>query len=292
MNKKSLAVLICAVTVITTSCLKKQDLHNEDLGPAIASIEVTKALGTAFGSYDYNEIKPKEFTSLLLTQKIQDSVTQSIEQQGITVENSVNAVDKLELDLIVQDELYSNGQTSQSTRKWPIVINKSSDSTAQEVGRMSLDRTAHTLSDAQSPMLTFLMFEVLAFGSCFNEGKYPETCHQLKTTNIQYKVPLAAANQHNCPDILNCYIPAKQVEFDIVRKYQLDQDGNPKRTHYTVVLSPQVPFLSRVLQLCSRSVYEISNSNQRILADICYSVNNYAAGTNTPAAAAATTATQ
>lgn len=285
MKKSDLGLLFCSLALAFPSCLKKQDLHNEDLGPAVAAIEVTKALGQGFGSYDFNEIKKNEFTSLLLTQKIQDSVTQSIEQQGITVETAMNSVDKLELDLIVQDEIYSNGQTSQSTRKWPIVINKSSQSTAEEVGRMALERTAHTMSDAQSPMLTFLMFETLAFGSCFDEGKYPETCHQLKSFDIRFKVPLAAANQHNCVDIMNCYIPAKQVEFDIVRKYQLDQDGNPKRTHYTVLLSPSVPFLSRVLQLCSRSVYEITNSNQKILADICYSVNNYAAGTPTAATA-------
>lgn len=288
MNKKLLALLIWTAVVALPSCLKKQDLHSEDLGPAVAAIEVTRALGQGFGSFDFNEIKPNEFTSLLLTQKIQDSVTQSIEQQGITVENSVNAVDKLELDLIVQDEIYSNGQTSQSTRKWPIVINKSEQSTAQEVRRMGLDRSAHTMSDAQSPMLTFLMFETLAFGSCFDEGKYPETCHRLKIMDIQYKVPLAAANQHGCADLTNCYIAAKQVEFDVIRKYQTDQDGNPKRTHYTVVLSPLVPFLSRVLQLCSRSVYEITNSNQKILADICYSVKNYAAGTTAPPAALST----
>lgn len=254
------------------SCLKKQNLNDEDLGPAINPIEVTKALGQAFGSYDYNEIKKNEFTSLILSQKIQDSVTQNIEQQGITVENVVNSLDKLTLDLIVEDQIYSNGQTSQTTRKWPIEIKKAS--AANNTSRSLF----HSLSDAQSPMLTFLMFESLAFGSCYNEGKYPETCHQLKISDIQFKVPLAAAHQQNCSDLTNCIIPAKKVEFDIVRKYQTDQDGKPKRTHYTVLLSPNVPFLSRVLQLCSRSIYEITNSNQKILADICYSVNNYAAG--------------
>ena len=64
----------------------------------------------------------------------------------------------------------------------------------------------------------------------------------------------------------------------MIRNYELDKDGKPKRTHYTLLLSKSVPFLSRVLQFCSRSLYEITNSNQKILADLCYNVNNYASG--------------
>ncbi len=271
--KSTIAFCFFCITVFTTSsCLKKQNLDDEDLGPAINAIEVTKVLGQGFGTYDYNDIKKNEFTSILLSQKIQDSVTQNIEQQGITVENAANLIDKLNLDLIVEDQIYANGQTTQSTRKWPLSIKKATSEAVSAAGDIT------TQSDAQSPMLTFLMFESLAFGSCFDEGKYPETCHRLQVLDFQFKVPIAAASQHGCADVMSCFIPAKKVEFDIVRKYVTDKDGKPKRTHYTVVLSSKVPFLSRVLQLCSRSIYEITNSNQKILADICYSVNNYAAG--------------
>lgn len=286
MKCKLLFLIFFLSLFTTTSCLKKQNLDEEDLGPALKPLEVTKALGQAFGSYNYNDIKKNEFTSLMLSQKIQDSLVQNIEQQGIAVDAVANSLEKLDLDLIVQDQTYSNGQTSQSTRKWPITIKKASAATA------SIENLIHEASDAQSPMLTFLMFESLAFGSCYDSGDFPETCHQLKVSDIQFKVPIAAANQHNCVDSTNCFINARKIEFDIIRKYQKDKDGKPKRTHYTVILSPEVPFLSRVLQLCSRSIYEISNSNQKILADICYSVNNYAAGQNpTPAPTPAPTPT-
>lgn len=272
---KCVIVFVVAILLVTASCLKKQNLDDDNLGPAINPLEVTKALGAGFGSYDYNEIKKNEFTSIILSQRLQDSLVQNIEQQGITVEASINSLDKLDLDLIVEDQIFSNGQSSQSsTRKWPIEIKKGT----------AAANAVKQRSGAQSPLLTFLMFDTLAFGSCVNSGTYPETCHQLKSTTIQYKVPLAAANQHNCSDIMNCYIPAKKIEFDIVRKYQKDQEGKPKRTHYTLVLSPEVPFLSRVLQLCSRGIYEITSSNQKILADICYTVNNYAAGQTPPPA--------
>ena len=273
---KNIVILLifCLSLMTITSCLKKQNLDDEDLGPAVQPLEVTKALGQAFGKYNYTDIKKNEFTSLMLSRRFQDSLVQNVEQQGITVDNVANSLEKLDLDLIVEDQTYSNGQTSQSTVKWPISIKKSDGANAAAEGSI------HTASDAKLPILTFLMFESLAFGSCYDSGNFPETCHQLKVSDFQFKVPIAAANQHNCADSTNCFINARKVELDIVRKYQKDKDGKPNRTHYTVVISPEVPFLSRILQLCSRGIYDISDSGQKILADICYSVNNYAAGQN------------
>ncbi len=250
-----------------SSCLKKTDLTQDNLGPAINPIEMTKTLGAGFGTFDYNEIKPGEFTSVLQSQRIQDSVNQNLQQEGITVDKMVNDSEKLSLDLIVQKEVYSGGQTSQSTVKWPMAFKKSSNQTT----------AVDTKENARPPVLTFLTFQALAFGSCYDEGKYPETCHLLTSKDIQYKVPVAAMNQHNCSDPTNCFIPAKKIEFDMISKYSLDKDGKPVRTHYTLVLSPHVPFLSRVLQICSRGIYEMNN-DQKILADLCYTVNNYAAG--------------
>ena len=267
----NLKILICIFTLAAvTSCLKKTDLSQDDLGPAINPIEMTKTLGAGFGSFNYNDIKPGEFTSVLQSQRIQDSVNQNLQQEGITVDSMINDSEKLFLDLIVQKEEYSAGQTSQSTVKWPLTFNKASAKSTM----------AQAQGAASPPVLIFLTFQSLAFGSCYDEGKYPETCHRLTTKDIQYKVPVAAMNQHNCTDPTNCFIPAKKIEFDMISKYATDKDGKPVRTHYTLVLSPHVPFLSRVLQICSRGIYEVSN-DQKILADICYTVNNYAAGSAT-----------
>ena len=267
-----LKIFLCLFTLIAvTSCLKKTNLNEDDLGPAVDPVEITKTLGAGFGSFSYDEIKPGEFTSVLQSQRIQDSVNQNLQQEGITVDSMINDSEKLFLDLIVQKEEYNAGQTSQSTVKWPLTFKKGSAKQAA---------MAQTVESASPPVLLFLTFQSLAFGSCYDEGTYPETCHRLSTKDIQYKVPFAAVGQHSCTDPTNCFIPAKKIEFDMVSKYATDKDGKPVRTHYTLVLSPEVPFLSRVLQICSRGIYEMTN-DQKILADICYTVNNYAAGTAT-----------
>jgi hypothetical protein len=271
--KNIIFYIIFVILTFNTSCLKKQNLDADDLGPAIAPIEITKALGTGFGAFDLNDIKANEFNSYVLTQKVQDSYIETLEQQDLTIESSVNTIDKLSLDLVLAKIKYSGGQSSQSTRKWHKDCLKSEGKAA-----CVSSSQANTMADNDEPTFMFLVFQSLAFGSCVAEGKYPETCHQLIVRDFKYKVPQSAAAQHQCADADNCYINARKVEFDMIRNYLLDKDGKPKRTHYTMIISKEVPFLSRVLQFCSRSLYEISNSQQKILADLCYNVNNYAFG--------------
>ncbi|MBC7464367.1 MAG: hypothetical protein H7256_00100 [Bdellovibrio sp.] len=272
MLKKILAASLCAGFLLTSSCLKKQDLSDDKLGAAVAPIEMTKAIGSGYGSYDYNDIKAGEFTSIRYWNRIQDSVVQNVSQQGIEVTRAANTVDKLSLDLLVQTEIFaSGGQSSQSsTVQWTgIDINKPS-------GLMAQTQSLHAkASDLATPNLLFLSFEALAFGICHDEGQYPETCHNLQKTDIQYPVPIAAIAQHNCADASNCTIPAKRIEFDRILKTVLDKDGKPKRVHYTITLSPRAPFLSRMLEYCTRALYDITNSDQKLLADVCYTVNNY-----------------
>jgi hypothetical protein len=272
MMKKLLTAGLCAGFLLTTSCLKKQNLEDDNLGEAIAPIEMTKAIGGGYGSYDYNEIKAGEFTSVRYWNRIQDSVVQNVTQQGIEVTRAVNTVDKLSMDLLVQTEIFSSsGQNSQSsTVQWTgIDIEK-------PTGLMAQNKSLQTkASDLATPNLLFLSFEALAFGICHDEGEYPETCHNLQKTDIQYQVPVAAIAQHGCTSAANCTIAAKRVEFDRVLKTVIDKDGKPKRVHYTITLSPNVPFMSRMLEYCTRALYEMTNTDQKLLADVCYTVNNY-----------------
>lgn len=272
MKLKILLVLLSLAAV--TSCLKKMDLKDDNLGPAIDPMLLTKTLGQAIGTFDYNEIKPNEFTSVMQSQKIQDGITQNLQQEGISVTSMINDSEKLFLDLVVQTEEYNGGQTTQSAPvAWPLTFKKPA--------AKALANTVTAQENARPPVLTFLTFQALAFGSCYDEGRYPETCHRLTSKDIQYRVPIAAQNQHSCADPNNCYISAKEIEFDMISKYATDKDGKPLRTHYTIILTPHVPFLSRVLKICTRGIYEMSNE-QKILADLCYSVTNYRAGPTPP----------
>lgn len=273
LGKKIILAVILAGLVFGASCLKKLDLTDEVLGATVAPELIAAALGDGFGVIDYNDIKVNEKSSIVLSQTIQDGATQVLEQQDVTVQSVNNNPTTLELGVLSRILTYSGGNTTETSRFWNKVFYKYSGYA------FSMNQGAQTTAtDVAEPMYMFQVLQNLALGSCYDDGNYPETCHNLVVTDIDYRVPSAAAYQHACADIYNCLIKAKRVEFDLVRKYELESDGKPKRIHYSLILTKQVPFTSRVLRYCTRTLYEIPGLSQKILADLCYSVNNYTFG--------------
>jgi hypothetical protein len=271
--KKIALVSIFTAILFGASCLKKQNLEEDNLSIPIPGEQIAAAISEGYGPINYNDMKPNEVSSLVLTQAIQDSSPQTLEQQDVTIQSINNTATQLELNVIATTTKYSGAQTSQSTRAWNRIFKKYSGFALS----MNPEAQAQAL-EANEPMYMFQIIQNLALGSCYDEGSYPETCHNLAVTDLNYKVPTAAAYQHACADIHNCYVKAKRVEFDLIRKYELESDGKPKRIHYTLILSKEVPFSSKVLRYCTRSLYDIPNVPQKVLADLCYNVNNYTFG--------------
>jgi len=270
-------LLLLLLVVLNTSCLKKQDLSSDDLGPAIDPADLSKAISTGFGPYDYNDIKAKEESNFILTQRIQDVSTSNIEQQNITVNSVENNADALKLNLLVAQTKYEGNQGSLTVREW----SKTFEKTSSQSNSMT---SATTKAEVDQPTLLFFLWPSLIFDVCKNSGTHPETCHNLQVSPVQYPVPSSAAAQHNCADPNSCFVTAYKIEFDMIQLSVIDKDGKPKRVHYTLVMSPEVPFLSRFLQYCTRSLYDINGANQKILADVCYNITNYSFGVATKTA--------
>jgi hypothetical protein len=79
-----------------------------------------------------------------------------------------------------------------------------------------------------------------------------------------------------CPDINDCLIDIKKIEFDMLDRGVATSDGKPYRTHYTFKVSPQLPFLSKVMSYCVRGLMD--NGNRKVLAEDCMSLNNFSYG--------------
>lgn len=259
-----LSIIFCAI-FFGASCLKKQNLEEEALGAVIPPEQIASALGDGFGIINYNDIKVNEKSSIVLTQTIQDGATQVLEQQDVTIQSVNNNNTTLELSIL--GKIFTPpGDSSIAAKEWTPVFTKYS-------GYAFLSSNSYG-----GPMFMFQVVQNLALGSCYDDGNYPETCHNLMVTEVDYRVPSGSAYQHACPDVYNCFIKAKKVEFDLIRKYELESDGKPKRIHYTLILSQETPFTSRVLRYCTRSLYDIQGAPQKILADLCYNVNSYTFG--------------
>lgn len=275
MKQKFLLALIFAGIFFGASCLKKTNLQVEDLGAAVSADSVAAALGDGFGQIDYNNIKLHEYSSIVLTQKLQDGVPQNLEQQDVTVKKINNQAAYLLISSSATITTYSGGTSSSTTRDWDQYFQKYSGFAFS----MSQDAHAAAGTNTSEPLFMFQIIQNLALGSCYDGGSYPETCHNLTVTEVDWRVPPAASQPASCKDVFNCTIKAKKVEFDLIRKYELESDGKPKRIHYTLLLNfKDVPFTSRVLQYCTRSLYDVQGVSQKILADLCYNVNNYSFG--------------
>lgn len=264
-KKNIIVTLIFSAIFLGASCLKKQNLLEEAFSAPVPPEQIASALGEGFGYINYNDIKVNDKTSIVLSQTIQDGATQILEQQDVTIESVNNNNTTLELKVLAKifNPLES---TDVAPVEWNPVFAKYSG------------YAFATDSSASGPTYLFQVLQNLALGSCYDDGSYPETCHNLSVTSVDYKVPVSSAYQHSCADIYNCYIKAKKIEFDLIRKYEFESDGKPRRLHYTLVLSPSVPFTARVLRYCTRALYDVSGVSQKILADLCYNVNGYTFG--------------
>lgn len=272
-QKKIVIFFIFCGILFGASCLKKQNLEEEVLGAPVPPDQIATALGNGFGIINYNDIKVNETSSIVLSQTIQDGATQVLEQQDVTIQSVNNNAATLELTVLAKTLKYEGGNTTESSRIWNKVFTKYSGFA------FSMNQNAQlAATEVGEPMYMFQVIQNLALGSCYDDGNYPEVCYNLVVKDIDYKVPTSSAYQHACPDVFNCYIKAKRVEFDLVRKYELESDGKPKRIHYTLVLTQQAPFTAKVLRYCTRTLYEIPNVPQKILADLCYNVNSYTFG--------------
>ena len=274
-HRRFMVGLIFAGIMFGASCLKKTDLQVDDLGATVAADDIASALGNAFGPINYNDMKPNEFSSIVVSQKIQDGAVQNIEQQDVTLTALNNQPNYLEVKSRVLMTTFTSAGNVTDERDWDQFFQKYSG-----FAFMTSNQQTHQSSGVQlsEPFFTFMFVQSLALTSCDPSGAYPENCYALSVNEIDYKVPANSAQQHGCADQFNCYIKAQKVEFDQLLQYKLDVNGKPHRIHHSFIISQAVPFTARVLEYCTRSLYDIDGVEQKILADICYKVNRYGFG--------------
>ena len=266
-QKAAIAGIVIGFIIAGQSCLKRQDLSVEDLGSALAAEDIAQALGDAFGPINYSDMRVNEMTDIIYSQRIQDGVPQNLEQQEITIKEIDDQPSYLRIKSRMSMTSYYGGSSSTDVRDW--------DQYFQKYNGFAFSNNSQQPGDLNPPLFTFQLIQNIALGSCYDGGSYPETCHNLTVQEVDYRVPPPSAYQHNCADFYNCFIKAKKIEFDLLQKYNLDDSGRPNRVHYTIVMSQEVPFTSRVLEFCTRSTYALDGVPQKVLADLCYKVNKY-----------------
>ncbi len=263
-------LLVALILSVNTSCLKKQNLSDDNLGPAVAAAEISASISDVIGNDLIFDAKKDEFSSYILSQRIQDMYADTVEQQDMTVESVQVTADRLVMNSQVTKINYSGGQTTQQSKVWPWIWDLKPTTPGEP--------TTAPLADNEAPTYLFMRLWVVQKLFCVNAGDSPQACYKLQVSDINFQVPPTSADQHNCPNAYQCFIKARKIEFDQLLLAEPDLKGKPKRNHIKMIISKEVPFLSRLLQYCQRGLYE--TNNQQILLDYCYNSNGYKFGTN------------
>ncbi|MES2802842.1 MAG: hypothetical protein V4654_10145 [Bdellovibrionota bacterium] len=275
-SKKIIIVLAAALVAFTqTSCLKKQNLEDANLGPAVDADVVEAKMAEGIGGLDPADINRNESSNISAVTTYEDSQSVKLFSQSIIVNSIADlvvsgaTVTRFALDYSKVDYLNSNQSFNNFT--YNLDFGHSNDAVEAQSTKQRSELTAKNADKV--PFFMYRAFIVMAAFAC-REAKV--TCHNLTVEDSQMSLSPDLADPRICSDTLKCKIPIRKVEYDLVDNGDIQTDGQPSRTHYTFLMSSSLPFFSKVLQYCVRGLVDMET--RKVLAEDCLSINGFSVG--------------
>jgi hypothetical protein len=243
------AILVLALNI---SCLKKQNLEDQNLGPAVTAKDVQDKMSESIGELDFGTVKVGEANSLMSSITLED--TQNIKRfkQDIRVKSITNTQTEFSIDFIHSSENFLQPDLSFSN-----------------IERKYMP-TSPTKND---PLLLPILYYFTGRDTCKEDQV---SCHNLTVAPVKVNLNPALVDTKICPDPQVCQISARKIEFDLLDGKELNDQGKPSRSHYTFMVAGQLPFFSKVLQYCVRGL--MPYNSRKVLAENCVFVNSINSG--------------
>lgn len=301
----NLAIFILLVGSL--SCMKKPNM-DENATPATPQ-EVQKALSQSWGQADPLTMTPNDFVYHETEQRLEQQDPRLVLQEGITVSKKEESANEFDYTFLYQSAVISGNQSQQSTREDHRCVAKTQSGCSQPAiatvpGSVAQSDTAataavKTLSRMQAAAevkpyssdlqmtLGFERFVGLIY-SCVKSDALDKYCKEelgadscdikcsnlVSTDEVQDAPPLMKA-QPNCGDLPDCKLRLHRVSFDWSFVLKKGTSAQTQKINYTIALSPDLPFLSRVVEYCSRGLIDIPQTGNKVLVSICNRVKNY-----------------
>lgn len=279
MKKTKYVIVIGLLSfAILSSCMKKQDLDGQDLGPAINSDELQSKMGESIGSLSYDDINKNEINSIMASTTFEETQITNRYKQDLFVTQLTDATDSLKIDFIFNRQDYVSSNSSLSNQGYQLIIDKtraaglSSALAIKPEMDLKSARDVHSRAD-NVPFFLYRAYVYFAIQGCRETGV---TCHNLKMEAAKMYLSAELASPKVCPDISKCSIDVKKIEFDMLDRTMPTSDGRPYRTHYTFSVSPQLPFLSKVMRYCVRGLTDMNG--RKVLAEDCTALTSFSYG--------------
>lgn len=261
--KKTRLILASALCLSFLGCMKKPSLEDDDGTPASAD-QVQNAIVAAWGQVSPLTISNGEFSYLEKDMAIGDMPARVIFQEGKTVQ-AVSETETEKTYTILQQiaEIDSNNQQKLSTSERTVRITKSAQIVSDPLQMMS---TALPLSVEIAQQLLY---------TCVRDKDWDANCYNLKTWDSLEAAPSAVASREGCEGLPNCQWRQKNVAFDLVLKTKDEKTGVTSKTKasYTIKMSPDAPYLSRLTEFCYQGIGTASGTHFPVL--ICHKIKNF-----------------
>lgn len=278
-----LPLLVCMTTVV--SCIKKP--LDEEANPA--SIEqVQSALSEGWGSADPLTMAPNDFLFQETEQKIENNQTPFfVLQEGITISKKEELATEFLYTFLYQNRVVKEGaEGKESTREDHRSVGKP-DAALAMAKSLQINKLK-TFADDYQMSLGFERLYGLAFACVKSDGldKYCKEelgvdsceiqCSNLVSTEEVKPVPDLIKAQENCGGFENCTYMVKKVAFDWTIALKKGESVEKQRVNYSISLSPDMPFFSRMTEYCFRQLYPVQN--QKVLVTTCTKLKNFKRG--------------
>lgn len=268
--KSQKLILSLMAFMLVTSCLQKQDLTQESLGPALSADEVQNKMADSIGNLNYSDLRIGETTDYTAKVTLQETQKYTRYDQNIKVANITDTATQLILDFTFSRNDVIKPENSYTNKTYQMVLEKSTSTMTRD--------EAHSVKQQTEEPKPFFLYRAYLYFALQGCREANVTCHNMTTKNEKMVLNPELANPKICADAQNCVIDIKTVDFDLLDSNISTDDGRPYRIHYKFAVSPQLPFLSKVLQYCSKGL--VTHGAQKILEEDCMNVTAFSGGQN------------
>lgn len=278
--------LLCALLLMgATSCIKKP-LDEEEASATPA--EVQSALSESWGHADPLTMAPNDFLFQETEQKLESNPTPFfVLQEGITITKKEETDTEYLYTYLYQNRVIKEGtEGKESTREDHRTVTKSAPAT---VAAQSLPQDPlRAFAEDYQMTLGFERLYGLAYACVKSDAldKYCKEqlgmdsceiqCSNLKSREEVKPVPDLIKSQDNCGGFANCSYKVKKVDFDWTIALKKGSSVEKQRVNYSISMSPDMPFFSRMTEYCFRQLIPVQN--QKVLVTTCTKLKNFKRG--------------
>ncbi|MFM6926894.1 MAG: hypothetical protein ACKOX6_00430 [Bdellovibrio sp.] len=292
--------LVLALTAGTLSCMKQPELEENDVPTTLEAVQ--SSLINAWGTVSPLTMLKGDFVYQETDQKIDNMDPKLALQEGITISNITETSKEYDYTFLYQSAVITGDNSSQSTREDHRSVlkdtNAGSNSTlvqnnvsqaALKVAQLNLRKlsSVKAMADDLQMTLGFERLIMLAY-SCRMTDELQKYCKEnLKVDSCEIKCSNLSATsevrpapdlmkaQPNCGGLQDCQMNVKTVSFDWAILLKTGNITEKQKVTYTLSMTQDLPFLSRVLDYCSRGLVQIPNSSTKVLVTVCNKLKNF-----------------